>query len=198
MSTPTRRPRKAFVALATTGLLAVSNVALAATADPSAPGDALYGLDRAYEQVVDLTGLGGPRVSERLQETNVLVERGDLGAALDLVQETLGKVLESDDPDAEFQTLVAGLEGAPGAVSELVLADLVGVARSLGSTDATGQDVAELARQFGQRLSEERSNRPDDVGPGENNGNDNPGPPDESPSATSPGTTNPNRGGNQP
>ena len=200
MSTPSRRPRRAFVALVTTGLLAVSNVALAATADSSVPGDALYGLDRAYEQVVDLTGFGGPRVSERLQETNVLIERGDLGAALDLVQETLGKVLESDDPDAEFQTLVAGLEGAPGAVSELVLADLVGVARSLGSSDATGQDVAELARQLGQRLSEERSNRPDDVGPDNNNGNgnDNPGRPDESLSDTSPGATNPNRGGNQP
>lgn len=198
MSSPTRRPRKALVALVTTGLLGVSNVALAATADSSVPGDALYGLDRAYEQVADLTGFGSPRVSERLHETGVLVERGDLGAALDLVQETLGKVLDSDDPDAEFQTLVAELEGAPGAVSELVLADLVGVAHSLGNSDATGQDVAELARQLGQRLSEERSNRPDDVGPGNNNGNENPGPRDESPSDTSPGATNPSRGGNQP
>ncbi|MEX2424534.1 MAG: hypothetical protein WD990_11205, partial [Acidimicrobiia bacterium] len=132
MSSPTRRPRKALVALLATGLLGVSNVALAATADSSAPGDALYGVDRAYEQVVDLTGLGGPRVSERLQETGVLVERGDLGAALELVQETLGKVLESDDPDTELQTLVAELEGAPGAVSELVLNDLVTVAHSVG------------------------------------------------------------------
>jgi hypothetical protein len=198
MSSPTRRPRKAVVVLVSTALLGVSNVALAAAADPAVPGDALYGVDRAYERVVDLAGLGGPRVSERLQETSVLLERGDLGAALELVQETLGKVLESDDPASEFQTLVAELEGAPGAVSELVLADLVGVARSLGTGDATGQDVAELARQLGQRLSEERSNRPDDVGSGNNRGNDNPGPPDESPSDTAPGPTNPNRGGNQP
>ena len=198
MSSPARRPRRAVVAVVTTALLGVSNVALATTADPSAPGDALYGVDRAYERVVDFAGLGGPRVSERLQETTVLVERGDLGAALELVQETLGKVLESDDPDAEFQTLVTELEGAPGAVSELVLGDLVGVARSIGSGDATGQDVAELARQLGQRLSEERSNRPDDVGPGNNSGNADPGPPDESPSGTAPGPTNPNRGGNQP
>ena len=211
MSSPARRPRKALIALVTTGLLGVSNVALAATADSSVPGDVLYGVDRAYEQVVDLTGLGGPRVTERLQETDVLLERGDLAAALDLVQETLGKVLEADDPEAEFQTLVAELEGAPGAVSELVLSDLVGVARSLGTTDADGQDVADLARQLGQRLSEERSNRPDDVGPGNNNGtgnpnsgpgnnsgNPNPGPPDESPSNTPPSATIPDRGSNQP
>lgn len=209
MSSPTRRPRRAVVVLVTTGLLGLSNVALAATADSSVPGDALYGVDRAYEQFVDLTGLGSPRVSERLQETGVLVERGDLGAALELVQETLGKVLASEDPDTEFQTLVAELEGAPGAVSELVLNDLVNVAQSVGAGEPTGQDVAELARQLGQRLSEERSNRPDDVGPGNDNGNpnsgpgnnsgnQNPGQPDESPSDSSPGATNPNRGGNQP
>jgi hypothetical protein len=211
MSSTPRRPRRALVALVTTGLLGLSNVALAAVADPAVPGDALYGVDRAYERVVDLAGFGGPRVTERMQETGVLVERGELGLALELVQETLGKILESDDPDAEFQTLVAELDEAPGAVSELVLNDLVAVARSVGNGDATGQDVAELARQLGQRLSEERSNRPDQAGPGNNSGNDNPnsgpgnnsgnqnpGPPDESPSDTAPGATNPNRGGNQP
>lgn len=194
MSSPSRRPRKALAVLVATGLMGVSNVALAATADPSAPGDTLYGVDRTYEQVADLVGLGGPRVSERLEETGVLVERGELAAALELVQETLGKVLESDDPEAELQNLVSELEGAPGAVSDLVLTDLVGLAHSVGRGDATGQDVAELARQLGQRLAEERSNRPDGIGPGGTPG----GPPPDSPANSTPGATNPSTGGSRP
>jgi len=188
LSPNVRRPRKAVIALVTTGLLGVSNIALAATANSAVPGDTLYGVDRAYERVVDLAGLGGPRVTERMQETGVLVERGQLGAALDLVQETLGKVLQADDPDAEFETLLAEAHGMPDVVSQLV-----DVAKSISSGDATGQDVAELARQLGQRLAEERSNRPDHAGPPEDRG-----PREGSPSGTAPGTTNPTRGGNQP
>lgn len=189
MSPDVRRPRKLVVALVATGLLGVSNVGLAATADPAVPGDVLYGVDRAYEQVADLAGLGGPRVAERLQETGVLVERGELGMALELVQETLGKVLESDDPEAEFETLVAEAEGVPDEVFDLVLTELVGVAHSIGTGDATGQDMAALARQLGQRLSDALSNRPDHAGP-----------PEDSPSNTAPGqsNSNSNAGGNQP
>lgn len=160
MSPHVSRPRKAVIALVATGLLGISNVALAASANPAVPGDALYGVDRAYEQVVDIAGFGGPRVAERLQEAGTLVERGELGMALDLVQETLGKVLESDDPDAEFQTLVSEAAGMPDAV-----ATLVEVARSIGASDGSGQEVAELARLLGQQLSEALSNRPENAGP---------------------------------
>ena len=183
-----RRPRKAIVALVATGLLGVSNVALAATADSAVPGDALYGVDRGYERVADLLGLGGPRVAERMQETGILIERGQVGMALDLVQETLTKVLDSDDPQAEFDTLVENATGMPEVVNHLV-----GVAHLISTDDdVTGQDVAELARQLGEHLARERSNRPDHAGP-----------PEDSPAATAPGQTgetpaNPSQGGGQP
>lgn len=192
LSPDVRRPRKALVALVVTGLLGVSNVALAATADQAVPGDALYGVDRGYEKVLDLAGLGGPRVSERMQETGVLVERGRLAEALALVQETLTKVLESDDPQAALAEFEAEVGAQPEVVSQLV---------SLAqSTARSGADVSEAARA----LREVLSNRPDHAGP-----------PADSPSSTAPGQTgdqgqgtqgqsqrttptNPGGGGNQP
>lgn len=168
----TRRPRKAVVVLVTTALFGVSNVALAATADPAIPGDALYGVDRAYERVADLTGLGGTRVTERLAETGALVEQDRLAEALALVQETLGKVLESDDPQAELEELTEALENVPDAVSDLVLNGLVAKARGISNGDYTGQQIADVARQLGQelgrQLAEENSNRPDNAGPPQN------------------------------
>ncbi|HSJ27078.1 MAG TPA: hypothetical protein VLB67_02640 [Acidimicrobiia bacterium] len=192
LSTPSRRPRRVVVAVITTGLLGISNVALATIADPAVPGDPLYGVDRAYERVVDLAGLGSPRVSERLQETGVLVERGNLGEALALVQETLGKILDSDDPEAEMEKLVTVAADSPAAVNELVLAELVATARAVGSSDLTGQDVAALARDLGRALSEERSQRPDDAGRPDRAGR-----PDD-PGSQGQGNANPNAGGNQP
>lgn len=187
MSPDVRRPRKLVVALVTTGLLGVSNVGLAATANPAVPGDTLYGVDRAYEQVADFAGLGGTRVAERLQESGVLVERGELGMALELVQETLGKILDSDDPEADLETLVTESQGLPDEVFEIVINGLVEAAKATAGSDQPGRDVAELARQLGQSLAEQRSNRPDNAGP-----------PQESPSGTAPGQSNSTTGSNQP
>ena len=176
MSPDVRRPRKAVVVLVTTALFGVSNIALAATADSAIPGDPLYGVDRAYEQVADLTGLGGPRVTERLAETGALVEQGRLAEALELVQETLGKVLAADDPQAELEELTEAAGNVPAAVSDLVLNGLVAVAQGTAAGDLTGQDVAALARDLGEKLREERSNRPDHAGPPEDTpGSANPG-----------------------
>lgn len=182
VSPDTRRPRKAVVVLVTTALFGISNVALAATADPAIPGDALYGIDRAYERVADLAGLGGPRVTERLAETGALVEQGRLAEALELVQETLGKVLESDDPQAELEELTAASANVPGPVSDLVLEGLVAVAQGTAAGNLTGEDVAALARELGEQLREARSNRPDDAGP----------------PAGVPGSTNPGNSENRP
>jgi hypothetical protein len=187
MSPDVRRPRKAVVALVATGLLGLSNVALAATADAAVPGDALYGMDRAYEQVFDFVGIENARVAERLQEAGVLVERGELGVALDLVQETLTKVLESDDPEAEFEALVSEVANVPDAVADVVFEGLVKIARATASSDEPGADVREAARLLGQQLRDLLSGRPDDAGP-----------PDGSPSDTRPSPSIPEPGGNQP
>jgi hypothetical protein len=187
MSPDVRRPRKAVVALVATGLLGVSNVALAATSDAAVPGDALYGVDRAYERVFDFAGFESARIAERLQETGVLVDRGELGMALDLVQETLTKVLESDDPEAEFETLVTEVENMPDAVADVVFDGLVNIAKATATSDDPGADVSEAAQQLGRQLRELLDQVPDHAGP-----------PEESPSDTRPGVIIPDPGGNQP
>lgn len=177
MSPTVSRPRKALVALAVTGLLGVSNVALAATADPAVPGEALYGIDRAYEQVADLTGFGGPRVAERLQEAGILVEQGELAAALDLVQETLTRILEDEDPAGALAELEALAGEQPAVVAALV--------QTAKNTAASGQDVSSQARQLRELLSQQ----PEDAGPPDHAGG---GPPDGAggPPADAPGQQN--------
>jgi hypothetical protein len=167
MSPHASRPRKAVIALVATGLLGVSNVALAAVADPAVPGDALYKVDRTYERVVDFIGFGGPRVAERVYETGVLVERGRLGMALDLVQETLTTILESDDPAGYLDEFEAEVGAQPDAV-----AALVSIAKATATSDNPGQDVSEAARQLRDLLSQ----RPDHAGPpADTPARDNPG-----------------------
>ena len=168
MSPHVNRPRKLVMALVVTGLLGVSNVALAAVADPAVPGDTLYKVDRTYERLVDFAGLGGPRVSERVYETGVLVERGNLGMALDLVHETLTTILESDDPVGYLDKFEAEIGSQPE-----VVAALVSVAKD---TASSGGDVSEAAKQLREVLSQ----RPEGGGP-----------PDDSPSENNPGQNRP-------
>lgn len=186
-----RRPRKAVVAIASVGLLGISNVALAAGANPSVPGDTLYGLDRAYEQVLDMVGLGGSHVAERLQEIDVLAQRGDLTGAAALVEETLASILAIDDSETELADFIEGVGGQPDEVAALVA--------KAQDDDRTGQDVAALARELGKSLGHGQQETETTTGDGEDTDIDkDTGPPAESPGATAPGQTNPSRGGNRP
>lgn len=136
---PVRRPRRAvLVVLASTLLLLFSNVALAAAADPSVPGDALYGLDRAYERIADVAGLGGIHAGERLDEAAVLLERGRAADALDLVNEAFDELLAADDPQAAF----ADVYGAHSEDFRLLLGDL----KDAIASGASGQEISDIAR----------------------------------------------------
>src|SRR5690606_17802627 len=73
-------PRLVFAGLA---VLVVANLGTAALADSAVPGDFLYPVDRAYEELADLVGFGGDRGEERLEEATVLADRGELLAAVD-------------------------------------------------------------------------------------------------------------------
>lgn len=93
------RPRRLVLALATLGLLAISNVGLAAVADTAAPGDLLYPLDRGYERAGDLFGgwlFGlGDRTQERLAESDALNRRGETEEAIAFLRDELTE--ESSD-----------------------------------------------------------------------------------------------------
>ncbi|HEX6219669.1 MAG TPA: hypothetical protein VF115_01100 [Acidimicrobiia bacterium] len=75
-------PRLAPAAVAAILLFAMTGVAVAS--DSSVPGDALYGIDRALENI----GIGDGGAAERLEEASTLTENGDSAAALDLLAET--------------------------------------------------------------------------------------------------------------
>ncbi len=71
---PLRRPRSALVVGFSVVLLMV--VALGVTSASTLPGDSLYGVSRAYEEVGGWIGVGDP-VERRLNEVIALAERGD-------------------------------------------------------------------------------------------------------------------------
>ena len=166
-SSPTRSPRRVVVAVATTVLMGVSNVALATVADPSIPGDPLYGLDRAYESVGAALGLSNQHASERATEVLALQERGKSAEALDLVQETLTTLLDSDDPKAAVQQFTAGLGNESFAAT---LQQLLDEARGV---DTTGAAVSAIARTIVEsiELPEQANGNPGGKDDQSNNGN---------------------------
>lgn len=139
-----RRPRRLVVALAASLLMLISNVALAAVSDQAVPGDALYGVDRAYESLADGIGLGGPHAGERIGEAAALVARGDVPAALEALDEALAEIEESDDP----QAAMAEMYGAHGDEFDTVKEQLLSLTRDAAAGDVDGQDVREVARSL--------------------------------------------------
>lgn len=83
---PRRVPRIAF---ATLGVFIALNVVTAGLANAAVPGDPLYPLDRGYESVLDVVGVGGDHSEERITEAEALVARDDLTGAADLVAEAI-------------------------------------------------------------------------------------------------------------
>lgn len=93
--------RMATIAASAALLVAMSGVAMAA--DKAAPGDALYGIDRTLETI----GIGDGGVDERLDEFDVLLERGNEEEAFEFLDEVI-----ADSPEAEASEASQHLEAA--------------------------------------------------------------------------------------
>lgn len=124
-----------------------ANVGLAAAADPAVPGDALYGIDRAYEKVGHLLGIDNDGPAERFEEAAVLADRGDLAASIDLAQEAAAAL-----GNPGLQRAVEAIAEASGQAPGLQKFDGVppGIANAL-SRQATelygiGRQISELAK----------------------------------------------------
>jgi len=148
---------------------------LAWAADGSAPGEALYGLDRVLEHV----GIGNGGAVERLAEIRALIESGDIPAGLTYTGELVG------DQAGDTSNAAEALEAAAARVAEVgsevsadvhdhVAALLTYLAENVGQVD--GQEVATLARQIGGNDGSPGSGPPEGVPPA-----DPPGPPDDVP-----------------
>lgn len=134
--------------IAFTGVAAAAlgfGVVGAAAADPAAPGDALYGLDRALEAV----GINDGGLGERLDEANELVDEGDADGAIDLIADAL-----EDEGDEEGKAALLAvaetLQQNGSQQSADVHAAVAAMLTWMATTDATGkefgQGVAEHAR----------------------------------------------------
>lgn len=210
VATPPSRSRNRGVALR--GKLAMVAVAViimggmtgvATASDEAAPGDLLYGLDRALESV----GIndGGP--TERITEAQALAGEGQVMEAIDHVAaavEESDRIETTDDFSPESTNAATALRDAaasvrdsntePGSqeVRDAVGAMLSEMAEMIGDPDLDGaefgQRVSDMARSITNRNSAERGgeadqpsdNRPDQAGPPDGNE----GEPSESPEGT--------------
>ncbi len=150
--------RRVAIAVAAAALLVVGTAGLAVAADGAAPGDALYGVDRALEKV----GLGSGGATERLEEASSLVERGRVAVGLDHAANALSELKGSP----EIEGAEAALHHAADQVSTLRVEDVEGyeatqefrdqaaslldlLASQLSSDGGVvGQEVAATAGQF--------------------------------------------------
>lgn len=113
---PSWRPARAAFALSGFALL-IAALALGLLAHTSVPGDPLYGVDLAMEQV----GLGDGKVDERIEEADALLTAGDQIEALVLLGATYERAAtDGDAVGAEraqnHLTSVASASGISAAV----------------------------------------------------------------------------------
>ena len=149
-------PRLATVGIAV--LLMSGTAGMAMAADSAVPGDALYGLDRAFEAV----GIGSGSSEERLDEAIVMAAQRRSGEALQHAIEALGSETgdSSEAAAAALVTAAANLVDtqdtpeAAATASSRVTALLTYIADNIGIDEGTdgrefGQGVAQLARDIG-------------------------------------------------
>jgi len=146
---------------------------VAAAADSSVPGDALYGVDRALENI----GIGNGGITERLTEAEVLALDGDTEAALAHAGTALAEA--GDERSAEaLQATAERLRGVGSEASETVSDNVADMLEWMATTDETGrafgQGVAERARNIGadKGKSDPPSSERGNSGKEKTNGND--------------------------
>lgn len=177
------RTRVAFAAaLVVVALGSFGGVSYAANG--AAPGDFLYGLDRALERV----GIGNGGASERITEAFSLVSSGHPAHGLEhaatvVPDEAGGRALQEAainvPASADFQVEV---------FEEDVLALLSYLKENVGHID--GATVAEYAREIGKPADTPGNGAPEDIpGNGPPEGTPGDGPPEDTPGNGPPTTT---------
>jgi len=144
-------PRLATAAVA--AILVLGMTGVAAAANSAAPGDPLYGLDRAMERI----GIADGGDQERIDEANNLAEDGQAAAALTLLAET---VSESSSADALLRAADRLRESNNGSdTAEDVRSEVADMLEWMSSTDPSqrgyGQGISDRAGEIGVGNSEQ-------------------------------------------
>jgi uncharacterized membrane protein YgcG len=152
--------RRQFAVAATAVLLFSATSGVAVAANRAAPGDALYGIDRALEKI----GIGAGGAQERLVEAKALLSDGAVQEALRHAADVYEDAEELSEVHDEVGDARAALENAGrslddnGATSNVVARENVStlieyLRENLGQQEGAderdfGQGVADLARDI--------------------------------------------------
>jgi hypothetical protein len=124
-----------------------SGTGVAIAADGAAPGDSLYGLDRALESVA----IGNGGIAERLEEAANLVAAGHLAAGLEHAADTLAADHAGDAIRAAALRVAATADASTasgGAEVQTAIGDVLAyLSKNIGDVDAT--TVAKLSNLIG-------------------------------------------------
>jgi hypothetical protein len=150
--------RRRVAAIAVAAALFVGGMSgMAVAANHAKPGDALYGLDRAFESV----GVGSGGSAERLAEVQALFDAGDvprgLQHAADAVKTHGREDSDASDALAEAADRVVSGGSEQSAATRASVAGLLSYL-SKNAHDIDGRQVAELAREIGR--SDDRPEAP--------------------------------------
>ena len=149
------RPKLVTSALSVFAVIGMTGVAVASNA--AAPGDPLYGIDRALERV----GINDGGVTERLEEAGTLADHGLAVEALNHAADAVS----SKSPEAASALQEAARNVQDGQSPNL---DVAAMLTWMASSDLTGRDfgqaVAEQARALG---ADPKANEIDEDAPGQ-------------------------------
>jgi hypothetical protein len=182
-------PRVAVAALSV--VMAIGMTGVAAAADGAAPGDPLYGLDRAMERI----GIGAGNAEERLEEADHLLAEGQILQALEHATEAVeGDAAASAALDVAIDRVETAANQNSAEVQEKVDALLTYMSENIGKDKGVdgrdfGQGIADIARGIAP-ANENGAEVPDDI-PAPLNQNQ----PDE---GEQPGIGNPGTGSENP
>jgi hypothetical protein len=147
------RPQLVMAATAVLLFSGVSGVAIAANG--AAPGDPLYGIDRALEKI----GIGAGHAQERLAEANSLLSDGDAREALrhaaQVFDETddVSEALEIQDARAALENAAGSLDDDDGATSNDLVRDNVSTLLEY-LRENLGKQVGADGKDFGQGVAD--------------------------------------------
>lgn len=161
-------------ALIGTAAFAAVGTGAAVAADGASPGDALYGLDRALENV----GINNGHAGERIEEALALIDSGHHDRAMETVEEAIEDLAD----DSENASAIGALRDAVSQIAAVrsteaegyqvtsafrdQVAGLVNViATEMESGQVDGGRIADTARQFSdtaRAFAQSRGSNPDD------------------------------------
>ena len=140
-------------AVAALVLMFSATAGIAYAADGAVPGDTLYGLDLALEDI----GVGNGGFEERLTEASTLVERGQVEQGLTCAAEALAKDgADGEDTRAAADALLDAADAVAGnenAQSADVRAQVAEKLRFMATTELTGQELGQAVSDLARGIS---------------------------------------------